>query len=67
MSNPTIFERYKKVGRSEKSSSGAGLGLAIVKKILEIHNTTIEVISKPNKGTTFQFWLPVYHSGMVTA
>lgn len=62
-----IFERYKKLGTSEKSSTGAGLGLAIVKKILEIHNTTIEVISKPNKGTTFQFWLPVYHGGIATA
>ncbi len=62
-----IFERYKKASGSLKSGSGAGLGLAIVKKILEIHNTTIEVISKPKEGTTFQFWLPIYHSGMATA
>ncbi|MEQ9425882.1 MAG: HAMP domain-containing sensor histidine kinase [Cyclobacteriaceae bacterium] len=53
-----IFERYHKAGSAK--SSGAGLGLAIVKKILEIHNSTIEVISKPNEGTTFHFLLPVY-------
>ncbi|MEN0050375.1 MAG: HAMP domain-containing sensor histidine kinase, partial [Bacteroidota bacterium] len=53
-----IFERYR---RSEvESNKGAGLGLAIVKKILEIHNSTIQVISKPNEGSTFWFQLPAY-------
>ncbi|MEL6945105.1 MAG: ATP-binding protein, partial [Bacteroidota bacterium] len=51
-----IFERYR---RSEvETNKGAGLGLAIVKKILEIHNSTIQVISKPNEGSTFWFQLP---------
>lgn len=59
-----IFERYRKASTSGKSSGGVGLGLAIVKKILEIHNSTIEVISKPNQGTTFQFWLPVYQENV---
>ncbi len=62
-----IFERYRKASNSEKSSGGVGLGLAIVKKIMEIHNSTIEVISKPNQGTTFQFWLPVYDGKLATA
>lgn len=55
-----IFERYKKSGTSRKQDQGAGLGLAIVKKIMEIHSTTIKVISLPEKGTTFQFSLPAY-------
>ena len=54
-----IFERFRQV-ESKKKNSGSGLGLAIVKKILEIHDTTIEVISKPKHGTTFTFSLPAY-------
>ncbi|MEM9887985.1 MAG: HAMP domain-containing sensor histidine kinase [Bacteroidota bacterium] len=57
-----IFERYR---RSEvDSNKGAGLGLAIVKKILEIHNSTIQVASKPNEGSTFWFQLPAYQTSL---
>lgn len=54
-----IFERYRqtKVG---KEKEGTGLGLAIVKKIMEIHNSSIKVLSQPNEGTSFSFSLPVY-------
>ncbi len=55
-----IFERYRKAKSSTKDNFGAGLGLAIVKKILDIHNASIKVISKPNHGAAFQFDLPVY-------
>jgi len=55
-----IFERYKKSKTEPKQSSeGAGLGLAIAKKIVELHDSAISVISKPNLGTTFQFQLPM--------
>ena len=54
-----IFERYRQA-KTGKESSGAGLGLAIVKKIVEIHNSSVKVLSKPNEGTTFSFDLPVY-------
>jgi len=54
-----IFERYKKASNTAKSSNeGAGLGLAIAKKIMEIHDSTIRVLSRPDEGTTFQFFLP---------
>jgi len=59
-----IFERYRQAS-STKSSSGAGLGLAIVKKILELHDSTVKVISKPNEGATFQFWLPKYQGASI--
>lgn len=50
-----IFDRYKQAeGPSEK---GAGLGLAIVRKILELHHTTIDVVSEPGKGASFTFVL----------
>ncbi|NJN28043.1 MAG: HAMP domain-containing histidine kinase [Cyclobacteriaceae bacterium] len=58
-----IFERYRKAKAATKENFGAGLGLAIVKKILDIHDASIKVISKPNQGAAFQFALPVYVTG----
>lgn len=56
-----IFERYKQSTTSKKvEREGAGLGLAIAKKIMEIHDSTIKVVSQPDRGTTFQFQLPVF-------
>jgi signal transduction histidine kinase len=53
---PHIFERYYK-GDAYKQSSG--LGLAIVKRIIDLHQTNIQVQSIKGKGTTFTFNLPV--------
>lgn len=55
-----IFERFYRVEKSRsKKQGGSGLGLAIVKHILEHHNSTIEVKSEINKGTQFEFSLPI--------
>ena len=54
-----IFERYRQTKTGTKKE-GAGLGLAIVKKIMELHNSSIQVLSNPNEGTAFSFSLPVY-------
>lgn len=56
---PFIFDRYKQVGKSAKKQ-GYGLGLAIVKKIMDLHDTTITVLSKPMEGSSFIFNLPVH-------
>ncbi len=57
---PYIFDRYYKSSNSaSKPQLGTGLGLAIVKRILELHNSTINVISEPNKGACFTFPLPL--------
>lgn len=58
---PFIFDRYKQVDKSA-IKQGHGLGLAIVKKIMELHDTTITVLSKPKKGSSFIFYLPAYRS-----
>lgn len=57
---PHVFQRYYK-GRDDQQS--AGLGLAIVKKIIDLHNSRIDVISRYGKGTTFSFDLPVAQGG----
>ncbi len=54
-----IFERFRQTENKEKKN-GIGLGLAIVKKIMELHETNIRIISKPNEGSTFEFYLPSY-------
>lgn len=54
-----LFERYRQAKKGDKLE-GAGLGLAIVKKIMELHDTSIELVSKPNEGSSFQFALPTY-------
>lgn len=58
---PFVFDRYH-IGdkRVTLDTNSTGLGLAIVKRILEIHDTTIELQSKFGKGTTFSFILPHY-------
>ena len=53
---PYIFERYYKNLDHEEST---GLGLAIVKRIIDLHDSNIEVFSQPGKGTTFAFSLPM--------
>lgn len=55
-----IFERYHKAARKGTQNGGAGLGLAIAKKIVELHDSTIQVHSKINEGTAFMFQLPAY-------
>lgn len=57
---PHIFERYYYSPPEEPSEKlGSGLGLAIVKRILELHESTIQVTSELNRGTRFTFDLPL--------
>ncbi|MGI8634357.1 MAG: sensor histidine kinase, partial [Segetibacter sp.] len=55
---PRVFERFYRTdkGRS-RDVGGTGLGLAICKHIIEAHDQTIHVRSKPDIGTTIGFTL----------
>jgi signal transduction histidine kinase len=60
---PHIFDRACLLKRERpKDAEGSGLGLAITRRILELHESDIEVRSVVNVGTTFTFSLPVYRT-----
>lgn len=53
---PYVFDRFYRVEKSRtKIGGGSGLGLAIVKKMVEAHESNINVVSEVNKGTSFSF------------
>lgn len=52
-----IFQVFQRLhGRNEYT--GTGIGLAIVKKIVDNHDGIIEATSMPNKGVTFDIYIP---------
>ena len=53
-----IFDRFYRVKPDNGSDyEGAGLGLAITKRIVELHDSEIDVTSQLERGTTFTFFL----------
>ena len=58
---PHVFDRFWRADSARTRTSeraGTGLGLAICKWIAEAHGGTIEVQSRPGRGTTFTVGLP---------
>lgn len=55
-----IFKEFVQVNNSErKRSQGLGLGLFIVKRLIAELNSSIDLVSEPNKGTVFKFRIPI--------
>lgn len=54
-----IFERFYQ--DAEHPGSGYGIGLSHTKDLIDAHNGTIQVQSRPGKGTTFTIYLPVLY------
>jgi signal transduction histidine kinase/DNA-binding NarL/FixJ family response regulator len=50
-----IFVPFEQVGDTKKQTEGTGLGLSISQNILALMNTTLEVQSKFDNGSTFWF------------
>jgi PAS domain S-box-containing protein len=54
-----VFDRFFRVSNAElKTYPGMGLGLYISSIIIQRHKGTIDVKSKPGKGSVFRFTLP---------
>jgi two-component system phosphate regulon sensor histidine kinase PhoR len=50
-----VFERFFRVDKARnREQGGTGLGLAIVKHLAQAFGGSVELISKPNEGSTFR-------------
>jgi signal transduction histidine kinase len=56
-----IFDKFVQVSGSKPGS--VGLGLTIAKEIIELHQGSINVWSKPGKGSKFEIKIPVLKNG----
>jgi two-component system, OmpR family, sensor kinase len=54
---PHVFERFYRAEEA-RSTEGLGLGLSIARQIAEDHKGSIEVQSKPGRGSTFIIRIP---------
>lgn len=55
---PHIFEELYR-GESARGVPGSGLGLKLVERIVSLHDGTVEVRSKPERGSVFIIRLPL--------
>lgn len=55
---PKLFQKFSRLNNPKANANGTGLGLYWAKKLVDMHNGTLNVASKLNKGTTFTITIP---------
>ena len=50
-----LFDAFVTSNEARTSGKGSGLGMAIVKKLVLLHDGSIELIKKPQKGLNTEF------------
>ena len=58
-----IFEKFYRGSAQAHRKPGTGMGLAISRAIVEAHHGTIDVMSAPGEGSTFNVGLPIWRAG----
>jgi signal transduction histidine kinase len=61
-----IFQPFAQAVDKPETFDGTGLGLALVKRIVEAHDSRVEVDSRLNGGSTFSFELPLATPDLIT-
>ena len=61
----TVFKEFARLDEGAKTASGLGLGLSIVDRISRVLNHTVDLQSKPGKGTRFRVVMPVDRTAKV--
>ena len=58
--HPNVMAHLFELFHSTKGNRGTGLGLPVARKIVEEHEGTLTVDSRPGEGTTFRIMLPAF-------
>lgn len=59
---PHIFKPFYRAAGEDDDTAGSGIGLALVQQIMDAIGGTIDVASKPGKGTTFTLNIPIHEN-----
>ncbi|MBP1858222.1 PAS domain-containing hybrid sensor histidine kinase/response regulator [Rhizobium herbae] len=55
----TVFKEFSRLDEGARTASGLGLGLSIVDRISRVLNHSVDLQSKPGKGTRFRVTMPI--------
>jgi signal transduction histidine kinase len=62
-----VFEEFRQVQGVLNRQQGSGLGLSISKRLVELHGGRIWLESRPGRGATFSFTLPLRQAASAPA